>query len=99
MCGITTCLNCSIVAPARERGLKFRRWSGFGLMAIVAPARERGLKLRTFLSLALSLLVAPARERGLKFRRWSGFGLMAISRSRKGAWIEMSPLVMLLNTV
>ena len=32
------------VAPARERGLKYRELYGYGGKANVAPARERGLK-------------------------------------------------------
>ena len=56
----------------------------------VAPARERGLKYREHLQLFFKRLVAPARERGLKFPRWSVFGLTVISRSREGAWIEIS---------
>ncbi len=33
------------VAPARERGLKFRVDRSYAQTRIVAPARERGLKL------------------------------------------------------
>ena len=35
---------CCEVAPARERGLKFRLLRSYGRMVFVAPARERGLK-------------------------------------------------------
>ena len=63
----------------------------------VAPVRERGLKLTMVLVLVLLIVVAPVRERGLKFPRWSGFG-HTVSRSREGAWIEMSRPGMSLNT-
>ena len=36
-----------IVAPVRERGLKFRNLSAARLSLVVAPVRERGLKYPT----------------------------------------------------
>ena len=33
-----------VVAPARERGLKYHTWLENGQILNVAPARERGLK-------------------------------------------------------
>ena len=42
--------------------------------------------------------VAPARERGLKCPLLVAFLVTSLRRSREGAWIEMSPPVMLLNT-
>ena len=77
------------VAPARERGLKFRRWSGFGLMAIVAPARERGLKCNHAVPRLKNLKVAPARERGLKWPYGYNTVGAITCRSREGAWIEI----------
>ena len=37
-------IDASVVAPARERGLKYYRLSCKRETALVAPARERGLK-------------------------------------------------------
>ena len=56
-----------MVAPARERGLKFLLIRLLLKSVIVAPARERGLKCAEFGNDPRQLLVAPARERGLKF--------------------------------
>ena len=60
-----------VVAPARERGLKFQKLWPYGFNTVVAPARERGLKLMTAV-----------------------FGLLLAGRSREGAWIEMSKVVL-----
>ena len=41
-----------MVAPARERGLKFVIRHTGGSIAKVAPARERGLKFKEFMTAA-----------------------------------------------
>ena len=55
------------VAPARERGLKWKLMPSGCPEKSVAPARERGLKyeLHRYSPNCLAV-VAPARERGLK---------------------------------
>ena len=56
-----------IVAPARERGLKYRERRAHTTAEPVAPARERGLKYRDSKARnRKDTEVAPARERGLK---------------------------------
>ena len=42
-----------------------------------------------------SLTVAPARERGLKYKRAMEIEEEANGRSREGAWIEISLLLIL----
>ena len=54
------------VAPARERGLKWRKRYAYVERLFVAPARERGLKYEAKLHMHNCFIVAPARERGLK---------------------------------
>ena len=77
-----------MVAPARERGLKFQRVYNIIDRSGVAPARERGLKSVVPHLMPGSGSVAPARERGLKFA--GTFATMPFhGRSREGAWIEM----------
>ena len=56
----------------------------------VAPARERGLKLLMVLLPSARPIVAPARERGLKCPMLMYIDCKQKSRSREGAWIEMS---------
>ena len=58
--------NISIVAPARERGLKYLNEQKKANKNQVAPARERGLKYHRKSMLRNYCTVAPARERGLK---------------------------------
>ena len=79
------------VAPARERGLKFRLVSIRNIIKTVAPARERGLKFCIGLNCLYIALVAPARERGLKSSLSSLTRTYPKSRSREGAWIEIPP--------
>ena len=55
-----------LVAPARERGLKFSSLLTLTNNNKVAPARERGLKLAYAGRSQPQNKVAPARERGLK---------------------------------
>ena len=43
---VTESAALAIVAPARERGLKYRYWHHSQQRPGVAPARERGLKFR-----------------------------------------------------
>ena len=64
---------------------------------MVAPVRERGLKFYLIAICMDNLWVAPVRERGLKFLRWKNFGRMVTSRSRKGAWIEMILMLIMLS--
>ena len=54
-----------MVAPARERGLKYRKKFVCIRCNKVAPARERGLKYTNDVIVWVDG-VAPARERGLK---------------------------------
>ena len=61
-----------MVAPARERGLKFVRDCYEDMKRLVAPARERGLKYQDYNLPKGQKLVAPARERGLKFQQMFG---------------------------
>ena len=63
--------------------------SQYRLPPQVAPARERGLKYHAHNHLSRLPLVAPARERGLKFDQWEK-KTQWLSRSREGAWIEIS---------
>ena len=56
----------------------------------VAPARERGLKSVAKAIGAELRRVAPARERGLKWWMEGDLPIGTKSRSRKGAWIEIS---------
>ena len=55
-----------VVAPARERGLKWFTLAQLIRCYRVAPARERGLKYQDTLIQNPHGNVAPARERGLK---------------------------------
>ena len=56
----------TLVAPARERGLKYDVVKDCIIGCVVAPARERGLKSRVDSGKNRRVAVAPARERGLK---------------------------------
>ena len=65
-------------------------------MMLVAPARERGLKsCGQCLGCRLDK-VAPARERGLKLTFLAKITTIR-SRSREGAWIEISLLVSMIE--
>ena len=55
----------------------------------VAPVRERGLKLSQPVFWHFDEIVAPVRERGLKYSRKQIISAIS-SRSRKGAWIEIT---------
>ena len=55
-----------MVAPVRERGLKFLGLKPLTVDNGVAPVRERGLKYDRKGELMNPPLVAPVRERGLK---------------------------------
>ena len=55
-----------LVAPVRERGLKYLSLVVLFLTLLVAPVRERGLKSNANGKYELSNFVAPVRERGLK---------------------------------
>ena len=76
------------VAPARERGLKFRLILIVRYLRQVAPARERGLKSLSTAQHHCNACVAPARERGLKLLYIYAVPA-AVRRSREGAWIEI----------
>ena len=79
----------ALVAPVRERGLKYSSLPVKDQQNVVAPVRERGLKFTPRLAVIVLLIVAPVRERGLKFRVLVQNRIRHNSRSRKGAWIEM----------
>ena len=79
-----------MVAPARERGLKYDNRQNQQVHTYVAPARERGLKCPMPMYGIPGMMVAPARERGLKLMMVCLGILLAVRRSRKGAWIEMA---------
>ena len=49
----------TIVAPVRERGLKYDYHEDFVLMYLVAPVRERGLKLPLIMHSYLMLQSLP----------------------------------------
>ena len=78
------------VAPARERGLKYREHLQLFFKRLVAPARERGLKLSIRYLVIIKHCVAPARERGLKLHTITISLQYVTGRSRKGAWIEIA---------
>ena len=78
-----------LVAPVRERGLKFNAISIKRVVIIVAPVRERGLKCRRSIRLRPHYSVAPVRERGLKYLIVIFLVNLWSSRSREGAWIEI----------
>ena len=61
---------------------------------MVAPVRERGLKSYGTTYSIKYTAVAPVRERGLKFLDL-GWGAddAVYSRSREGAWIEISSMM------
>ena len=77
-----------LVAPARERGLKFKVISNTVTNSFVAPARERGLK---FNLLQFKLLFCCRSREGA----WIEIVLLKtackleLCRSREGAWIEI----------
>ena len=52
-------LMAVLVAPVRERGLKFDAWFNLSCVRPVAPVRERGLKFRNLLAAPLSLASLP----------------------------------------
>ena len=77
------------VAPVRERGLKYRQQHNLHYGKYVAPVRERGLKYEAIAEILRTYEVAPVRERGLKSLKSKPLSSVK-SRSREGAWIEMS---------
>ena len=81
-------LSIAVVAPARERGLKFCcDIINLGKLC-VAPARERGLKLYS----AASSSVSACRSREGAWIEIPQGNLAAYGvhgRSREGAWIEI----------
>ena len=81
-----------MVAPVRERGLKYYLPFWMAAMRPVAPVRERGLKLLSLHQYSQTAAVAPARERGLKWLLRAKQGKMR-RRSREGAWIEIRNMV------
>ena len=83
--------HSKIVAPARERGLKFRNL----LAAPLSLGRSRKgawIEMSRGSSCARGKKVAPARERGLKCIANEKLPY-EIGRSRKGAWIEISEVI------
>ena len=77
-----TLSQISLVAPARERGLKSIQKIMRVYGKIVAPARERGLKLNGNRYTDHKGDVAPARERGLKFLLYNEENIMKTSLPR-----------------
>ena len=77
------------VAPARERGLKFRR-----ICSVHLPQRRsrKGawIEMQAPDITLRDIQVAPARERGLKCRNSGRAHGLERRRSRKGAWIEIA---------
>ena len=68
--------NTIVVAPARERGLKFTIQQ-LCSMAILRRSRKGAwIEMRRNFRNHAVPRVAPARERGLKSLRWSVFGHM-----------------------
>ena len=78
-----------LVAPVRERGLKYGIRFEKRLWAAVAPVRERGLKFLAFAIQQRNYKVAPVRERGLKYILFAVLCFFGVGRSREGAWIEI----------
>ena len=66
MIGGLSTINSGLVAPVRERGLKYVALQYTELIVNVAPVRERGLKYACFNFFCCEDFVAPVRERGLK---------------------------------
>ncbi len=82
-------LKYLIVAPARERGLK---WVQAAAAVVLLDGRSREgawIEILIFFDLPPAGTVAPARERGLKSALLLRIG-PATRRSREGAWIEIS---------
>ena len=73
------CLFLDLVAPVRERGLKFAGTFAITPFLAVAPVRERGLKYALIGYTAVDNAVAPVRERGLKLLLVIPLGLLIVS--------------------
>ena len=75
---------------------------GFGIQYVyknVAPARERGLKYYNTDVEKVRKKVAPARERGLKSYAGRCYHANSSSRSREGAWIEITACTVIIRAV
>ena len=81
-----------IVAPARERGLKFD--SQRAVFSANPRSREGAwIEIAALKRWAIKNLLAPARERGLKLFLQAVTNHLTCSRSREGAWIEISGIL------
>ena len=77
-----------MVAPARERGLKF--YDAQQLGGCQSRSREGAwIEIPALPQQRPMLRVAPARERGLKLAKARKAVQDIVGRSREGAWIEI----------
>ena len=79
----------SLVAPVRERGLKFLCCKPITIDHSVAPVRERGLKLASVLNLAMILASRSRKGAWIEIIVAENQLTIICCRSRKGAWIEI----------
>ena len=78
-----------LVAPVRERGLKYLILKNH-LKKKKGRSREGAwIEIGLRIAKKSTKIVAPVRERGLKFLGFQPFTINH-SRSRKGAWIEIN---------
>ena len=85
-------MDKGIVAPARERGLKFPAIFTASVVSVVAPARERGLKFGFYAGLFRQS--SRSREGAwIEIPIGSLMGYLGEGRSREGAWIEIHALL------
>ena len=75
-----------MVAPARERGLKFLGIQSFAIDNSVAPARERGLKYlhNCFITLTYNGRSREGAWIEIDLRRWRNFGRMVAPARERG---------------
>ena len=81
-------LNTDMVAPVRERGLKYQKGTVQGKLQPVAPVRERGLKFG-YITTAASSRCRSREEAWIEIASMTSPLGVHMCRSREGAWIEM----------
>ena len=82
----------AIVAPARERGLKYGKVTAWVCVELGRSREGAWIEINTVGAVTFESAVAPARERGLKYLLPHCMCIVG-GRSREGAWIEISAVL------